>query len=186
MILRKIIVSLAAAFLLLYSLPVSAEKPGGVVSEEKTAIATVEAVNKDTREVTLKGEDGGTLTFIAGPEVRNFAQIHVGDKVTATHYQEVAIFVTPPGEAPSSSETTSMERAALGQKPAGSFTRTVDLSATVEAVDLKNRNVTLRGPKGNVVTLKVGDHVKRLGEVKVGDTVAARYTEIVEISVSKQ
>jgi hypothetical protein len=74
MILRKIIVSMAAAFLLLYSLPVSAEKPGGVVSEEKTAIATVEAVNKDTREVTLKGEDGGTLTFIAGPEVRNFAQ----------------------------------------------------------------------------------------------------------------
>jgi len=27
---------------------------------------------------------------------------------------------------------------------------------------------------------------QRLGEVKVGDTVAARYTEIVEISVSKQ
>ena len=37
--LRKIIVSLAAAFLLLYSLPVSAEKPGGMVSEEKTAIS---------------------------------------------------------------------------------------------------------------------------------------------------
>jgi hypothetical protein len=89
----------------------------------------------------------------------------------------VAVFVTPPGEAPSSTETESIERAALGQKPAGSFTRTVDLSATVEAVDLKNRNVTLRGPKGNAVTLKVGDHVKRLGEVKVGDTVAARYTE---------
>jgi hypothetical protein len=177
---------MAAAFLLLYSLPVSAEKPGGVVSEEKTAIATVEAVNKDTRQVTLKRADGGTLTFIAGPEVRNFAQIHVGDKVTATKYQEVAVFVTPPGEAPSSTETESIERAALGQKPAGSYTRTVDLSATVEAVDLKNRIVTLRGPKGNVVTLKVGDHVKRLGEVKVGDTVAARYTEIVEISVSKQ
>jgi hypothetical protein len=71
------------------------------------------------------------------------------------------------------------------QRISGSYTRTVDISATVEALDLKTRMVTLRGPKGNSVTMKVGDHVKRLDQVKVGDTVAAQYTEVVEISVSK-
>jgi len=182
---RKSIVFLAAAFLLLNSLPALAEKPAGVVSDERTVTATVEAVNKDTRDVTLKGAEGEKITFKAGPEVRNFAQIQVGDKVTATYYQELAVFVTPKGEAPSASESESLERAALGQKPAGSYTRTVDISATVEALDLKTRNVTLRGPKGNAVTLKVGDHVKKLDQVKVGDTVAASYTEVVEISVTK-
>ncbi len=183
---RKIIVSLAMAFLFLKPLPALAEKPGGMFGEERTGTATVTAINKDTREVTLKGADGQEIIFQAGPEVRNFAQIQVGDKVTATTYQSLAIFVTPPGETPSSSETESFERAALGEKPAGSYTRTVGISATVEALDLDNREITLRGPKGKTVTLKVGEHVKRLGEVKVGDMVTAEYTELVEISVSKQ
>jgi Cu/Ag efflux protein CusF len=182
---RKMIGFLAAAFLLISSLPALAEKPAGVAAEMRTGTATVEAVNQKTREVTLKAEDGGKLTFKAGPEVRNFAQVKVGDKVTATYYQELAVFVAPPGEAPSASETKSLERAALGKKPAGSYTRTVDISATVEALDLKTRKVTLRGPKGNSVTLKLGDHVKRLDKVKVGDAVVAQYTEIVEITVSK-
>jgi len=182
---RKIIGALATAFLLLNSLPALAERPAGVIAEGRTATATVEAVNKDTREVTLKGADGGTLTFTAGPEVRNFAQIQVSDKVTATYYQELAIFVAPPGEAPSSSETESLARAALGEKPEGRYTRVVNISATVEALDLTTRNVTLRGPSGNQVTVKVGDYVKRLDTVKVGDLVTAGYIELIDISVSK-
>jgi len=182
---RNIIGVLAAAFLLLICVPAFAEKPAGVAAEERTATATVEAVNKDTREVTLKGADGGKFTFKAGPEVRNFAQIRVGDKVTATYYKELAVFVAPPGEAPSASETESLERAALGKKPGGSYTRTVNISATVEALDLKTRNITLRGPKGNKVTMKVGDHVKKLDKVKVGDLVTAEYTESIDITVSK-
>jgi hypothetical protein len=182
---RKIIGTLAAAFLFLHSLPALAEKPGAMVSESVTVTAKVEAVNKDTRDVTLVGGDGEKLTFKAGPEVRNFAQIQVGDKVTATSIKTLAVYVTPQAEAPSASVTESLERAALGEKPAGSFLRTVALSATVEALDLETRMVTLRGPKGNKVTMKVGDHVKQLDKVKVGDTVAAEYTEVVDIAVTK-
>ena len=38
-----------------------------------TVNATVTAVDKKTREVTLKTTEGETHTFIAGDEVRNFA-----------------------------------------------------------------------------------------------------------------
>jgi hypothetical protein len=184
---RKAIVSMTAAFLLLHSIPaLAADKPGAMVTETTTVTATVEAVNKDTRDVTLLRSDGEKLVFRAGPEVRNFAQIQVGDKVTAITAQSLAIFVTPPGEAPAASVGESLERAPLGEKPAASFTRTVALSATVESLDLKTRKLGLRGPKGNLVTLTVGDHVKRLDQVKVGDTVAAEYTEFVDISVTKQ
>jgi Cu/Ag efflux protein CusF len=48
-------------------------------------------------------------------------------------------------------------------------------TASVEAIDLANREVTLKGPLGNTVTFTVDKRVKRLNEVKVGDLVRADY-----------
>jgi len=49
------------------------------------------------------------------------------------------------------------------------------VTASVEAIDLTNREVTLKGPLGNTVTFTVDQRVKRLNEVKVGDFVRADY-----------
>jgi hypothetical protein len=38
--------------------------------------------------------------------------------------------------------------------------RLVTLTATVEAVDVAKRQVTLKGPKGNVETITVGEQVR--------------------------
>ncbi len=54
-------------------------------------------------------------------------------------------------------------------------TRLLSVTATVEAIDLARREVTLKGPLGNVITLVVDENVKRLNEVKVGDAVTAEY-----------
>ena len=51
----------------------------------------------------------------------------------------------------------------------------VTVTAKVEAVDQAKREVTLKGPLGNVVTFAVDERVKRLNEVKVGDEVTADY-----------
>ncbi|HVM49976.1 MAG TPA: hypothetical protein VMU04_18245 [Candidatus Acidoferrum sp.] len=51
----------------------------------------------------------------------------------------------------------------------------VSITASVEAIDLKDREVTLKGPLGNEVTFVVDKKVKRLDEVKVGDLVQADY-----------
>ena len=49
------------------------------------------------------------------------------------------------------------------------------ITATVEAVDHANREVTLKGPLGNLETFVVDDVVKRFNEVKVGDAVTVDY-----------
>src|SRR5277367_2444367 len=49
------------------------------------------------------------------------------------------------------------------------------LSAEVTAIDLAKREVTLKGPLGNEVTVTAGEAVKRLDEVKVGDFVRVDY-----------
>jgi hypothetical protein len=51
----------------------------------------------------------------------------------------------------------------------------VTVTAKVEALDQTTREVTLKGPQGNVVTFTVDQNVKRLAEVAVGDEVTADY-----------
>ena len=51
----------------------------------------------------------------------------------------------------------------------------VSATATVQAIDHAKREVTLKGPLGNVITFTVDKRVKRLNEVKVGDEVTADY-----------
>lgn len=63
-------------------------------------------------------------------------------------------------------------------------TETIAIRATVKAVDMKTRTVTLVGPQGETKTLKVGDQVQNLAQVKPGDTVVVRYYESVAYVLS--
>lgn len=62
---------------------------------------------------------------------------------------------------------------------------TVDVSATVQAIDKKKRTVTLKGPDGKLVTTRVDKSVKGFDTLKVGDSIHARFTEAIAISVEK-
>jgi Cu/Ag efflux protein CusF len=59
------------------------------------------------------------------------------------------------------------------------------LTATVEAIDLDKRLVTLKGPEGNTVTLHVSEEARNLGQVKVGDQVQTEYYESVALYAQK-
>lgn len=61
----------------------------------------------------------------------------------------------------------------------------VTAEATVEAVDPQARTVTLRGPRGNMVTVQVGPEVKNFDQIKAGDTVRAQYLQATAIFVRK-
>jgi len=60
----------------------------------------------------------------------------------------------------------------------------VTVRGTVDAVDPEKKTVTLKGPKGNTLTLQVRDP-KKLEVIKVGDPVVARYYEALAIEVKK-
>jgi len=62
-------------------------------------------------------------------------------------------------------------------KPSGIKEYTVTKTATVQAIDLDKRVVTLKGEKGNVFDLKVGEEAKNLPQVKVGDRVTVQLYE---------
>jgi ribosomal 50S subunit-recycling heat shock protein len=70
-------------------------------------------------------------------------------------------------------------------RPGGAMIEAVSITATVESIDYKTRQITLKGPKGGMTTFIAGDEVKRFNEVKKGDQVTFDYTEGVAIDVRK-
>jgi hypothetical protein len=63
--------------------------------------------------------------------------------------------------------------------------RLVTATATVEAIDLQKRVVTLKGPEGNVFDVTVGKEARNLPQVKVGDLVKVKYYESIALRLVK-
>jgi hypothetical protein len=61
----------------------------------------------------------------------------------------------------------------------------VTVSGTVEAIDHDKRVLTLKGQKGDFVTIDVPADVKKFPEIKVGDTVMVRYYDNVTVRLKK-
>ena len=57
------------------------------------------------------------------------------------------------------------------------------ITATVTNVDHENRFVTLKGPKGNEVTVEAGPEVKNFDQIKAGDQVTAHYQAAVAVQL---
>jgi hypothetical protein len=174
-----------AAILATAAIPAAAQdKPAGSVSASDTRTATVTKIDAKDRWITLKLADGSMLDVQAGPEVKNFAQIKVGDKVVATQQDTVSVEVLAPGQAaPNLTGGSSTVTAPLGAKPMAVQVDTVVVSGKVTAIDHAKRTVTLQGPQGNSHSFVVGPAAKRFNEVKVNDVVVITVKSATSIQV---
>ncbi|MDM0117940.1 hypothetical protein QTI66_38285 [Variovorax sp. J22R133] len=68
---------------------------------------------------------------------------------------------------------------------AASLDKAVVVTATVTAIDVKNRIATLKGPEGNEFAVMVDPAVKNFSQVRVGDTVEATYIQAVALDFQK-
>ena len=67
----------------------------------------------------------------------------------------------------------------------GTMTRTRSIVATVAEIDAPQRQVTLRGPDGNLLRLVAGPEVRNFEQVKPGDRVAVRYEDALSLELKK-
>jgi len=70
--------------------------------------------------------------------------------------------------------------------PGGVMVNTVDISARVTAIDTANRKVTLLGPDGDKVTVKVGPEAVNFDQIRVGDLVNATVTEALVVYLDEE
>jgi Cu/Ag efflux protein CusF len=159
-------------------------KGPGVAGAARTVkiVATITKIDTATREVTLKGPKGREVTVEAGPEVKNFAQMKVGDKVNVEYVEALTLELKKGGKAVvGRTEQAGVASAKPGERPAALMGRQLTVTADVIAVDAATQTVTLKGPK-QTVDLKVADP-EQFKLIKVGDQVEANYTEALAIAV---
>jgi hypothetical protein len=179
---RRLVETIAAVVLVLVPTTLMAQSKS-IQGQMKTETATVEAIEASTRSVTLKKTDGTYVTIVAGPSIKRFDELKVGDSVTAKYYDNLVIRLKQPGEADAaaSAVTTKGSGQAL---PGGTKARQVTITATITAIDPAVPSITFTGPNGWKYTSKVED-TKALAKVKVGDKVDIVWTEALLVSVER-
>jgi hypothetical protein len=152
------------------------------VAQTLTVTATITAIDKATRDVTLKGPQGNEMTVTAGPKVRNFDKLKVGDQVNAKYAEALTLqLVKGGGKKVERTEDMGGARAKAGAQPAGAVGRQVTVVADVTAVDPAKQTVTLKGPE-RTVELPVKDP-EQFKLISVGDQVEATYTQALALAV---
>ena len=174
------VVALAA----LCATPVLAQAPKPVVQTESTErTATVVAIDHTSRAITLKNKDGNTETMVAGPEVKRFNELKVGDTLTFRYYESTAFSIRKPGEkAPAPAGPEAAMTRGTGAKPSGTLSTQATATVVIKAIDPKVPSVTVLTDEGNTVTFKI-ENKKNIEGLKVGDKVDITYTEALMISV---
>jgi hypothetical protein len=158
--------------------------PGGISSESYSTTATVIAIDRNTRSVTLLQSDGSQVAFTAGPEVRNFDQINIGDHVTATLSTDFEISVRKAGTRVPQGEVTAAAIAKKGEKPGVVAVTAMQGSAKITKLDTVRREVTLQFSDGSTGTYPVRADVD-MTKASVGDEVVFRSTEMRSIIVTQ-
>jgi hypothetical protein len=157
-----------------------------MVAVEVTAKVT--AIDLATREVSLKGPLGNTVTFTVDQRVKRLDEVKVGDLVHADYYISLAAELRKPTPDEESHPIVQLEGAAKappGTSPAAGGLRRFRVVTTIEGLDRPTQTVTVKGPRGNYLTARVADP-SRLTQVHIGENIVLTYTEALAISLEKE
>ena len=173
------------------SFSVSAQSSGVVVDRQPGKVgmaqavdvtATISALDAGKREITLKGPDGKEVTMVAGPEVKNYNQLKVGDKVDIQYVEALVLELKKGGGLPvARTEKEERTGAKPGEKPGVKGARQFTVVGDVIALDPATQTVTLKGPQ-RTADLKVRDP-EQFKLISKGDQIQATYTEALAVAV---
>jgi Cu/Ag efflux protein CusF len=188
---QKLVIAVGLAIAATTALPAAAQTgavavsstPGKVqVADTIKVSATITAIDAKTRDVTLKTTGGKEAVVTAGPEVKNFAQLKVGDKVDMQYVEALTLELKKGGGlVVQRTDKAGAAAAKPGEKPAGAVGREVTVVADVVGVDAATQTITLRGPQ-RTVDLRVRDP-EQFKRIAKGDQVEATFVQAVAIAV---
>ena len=179
---KQIFVTMAAICTLAVALPGAAQEKTALAVSQTEAVVKVVKIDRKARTVTFEGPRGRRETLNVPKEAQNFDRVKVGHLFKMKYVEAVAVALQRGGVA-SASADQQVRLAPKGGTPGGVVVNTAHVTATVEAIDYANREVALKGPKGNVMALKVADDVQGFGDVKVGDSVTVAYTQALALEM---
>lgn len=160
------------------------------VTNTQTISATVESIDLKERMVELRAE-GQSVTVQVPPEVRNLAQLKVGDKVVVQYYEALAAAFQKKGEGTAVGvidASTGTARTPEGKRPGAAVANKVTTTIVIESVDRPSHALTFKGPSGMTRTINVKDARAQefISTLKQGDEVQLTYIEALAVTVEPQ
>jgi hypothetical protein len=155
------------------------------LSNEISAKAEVVAVDKATRAVTLRREDGAMLTIRCPAEVRNFDQIAAGNQLRVRYQQQLSVERSTAPEAGGAQVAAAAARAPKGAMPAAAVGAGLHVVVKIESIDPEHDIVVFSLASGELVTHRIATAEGRafVRGLKIGDKVALLYSEALAMSV---
>jgi hypothetical protein len=158
------------------------------VEKVQTVSATVMSIDVAKRLVELKGPKGRVETVEVPAEVRNLAQVKVGDKVVVRYGETLGAVMKTKGTSTtlnSADQAVVAARAAPGAKPGAAVGQSITTTVVIDTVDTKANTVSFTGPEGYLRLIHVKDPKaqKFIATLKKDDHVELTYTEALAISI---
>ena len=168
-----------------------------------TMTGTVEEIKIPERVLLVVGPGGRTVVGVISPDVKDIKKIKRKETVTIEFTQEVAVALRKHDGVPEAvenpfekSETEDMgmnaptiaEQNWTAMTPSGGVSgeTTIEITATIAALNKRNRTVTFAGNQGRTRTIYVPPTVPGFDQLEVGDMVVIELTrtEIVNVKIS--
>lgn len=173
--------ALLALAILLPVASIAQSVPAGQTESTATLTASIVAIDRTSRTVTLKDAKGNVQTIAVGPGITRFDELKVGQTVTFQYKESIAYAIVKGDAAPAAQSTPTITHG-MGANPSGTISRTLTATVTIVAIDPTAPSVTVKTSDGQQVSMLVNDKSK-LDGLKVGDVVQITYTQALAIAV---
>lgn len=163
------------------------QPPGAYTSTLTRTTATVTAIDAAKRAVTVQG-DRGPVTIQAGPDVKNFNNLKVGDRVNISYYQGIAAQLVKGAKTVSDPAVSTFRQgnsAGPGLTPSGVIGASATVTAKIQDVNLPTNTVAFTGSDGttHIVQAKTPEMQSFIRELKRGDVVQVTFTDSVAVEI---
>jgi hypothetical protein len=155
------------------------------VRTDITVRGTVTAVDHTARTVTMREEQGHTVTVDVPASATRFDQVKIGDSVTISYSDRVLIRLKPAGEPAVDKTSPPTTTPAAGKNPGGTLATQRTATVTLTGWDAANKVVSFNGPNGASYTRGLMDSTDPaiLSGLKVGERVDVTWTVATRFSV---
>ena len=157
------------------------------ISTKVTIEAKVESIDLQKRIVVLRSPMGNLVTLKVPKDAKRLNEIKRGDIVTASYWAYLLTEFrdpTPEEEKLPYLELSGTKKTPKDIAPGRSGDIVIRAVVTVEIINLKDKLVTIKGPRGNYVTLPVEDE-SLLEDLKVGEVGVITYIEAFVLAIEK-
>jgi hypothetical protein len=157
------------------------ENPTVLAGDALSNVGTILSIDRERRDVTLGTDGGGRLVVRIGKDVGNFDKLKVGDRISVTLGEAIAVAPARGRAAPMRIETQRTAQPAESDRVLIRKVERKAMMAKVIKVDKEGKMATLRSAGGDtfVVSLEGQEH---LPEMKEGSQIAVVHVETMAVT----